>query len=134
VGILGGQYMRQLKIMIIDDEEGIVFLIKKTYERKGFVAFGANDGLTAIEIFKKERPDIIFIDIHMPFSAIDGIETLKRIREIDEKANCVMLTRIYDDNSIMRTKALGARHYITKPFEIEDLDKCIDEVRNKGEG
>lgn len=123
--------MRQLKIMIIDDEEGIVFLIQKTYQKKGFVTCGANDGLTAIEVFKKERPDIIFIDIHMPFSAIDGIETLKRIKEIDKDANCVMLTRIYDDNSIMQTKALGAMHYITKPFEIEDLDKCISEVQDK---
>ena len=126
--------MRQLKIMIIDDEKGIVFAIEKTYEKKGFIAFGASDGLTAIEVFQKERPDIIFIDIHMPFSAIDGIETLKRIKEIDKNANCVMLTRIYDDNSIMQTKALGAMHYITKPFEIEDLDRCIDEVKNKGDG
>jgi DNA-binding response OmpR family regulator len=128
---MGGLYMRQLKIMIIDDEEGIVFTVKKTYERKGFITFGASDGLTAVEVFKKERPDIIFIDIHMPFSAIDGIETLRRIKEIDEKTNCVMLTRIYDDNSITRTKALGAMHYITKPFEIEDLDKCISEVQEK---
>lgn len=123
--------MRQLKIMIIDDEAGIVFLVQKTYQKKGFATCGANDGLTAVEVFKNEHPDIIFIDIHMPFSAIDGIETLKRIKEIDEKANCVMLTRIYDDNSIMQTKALGAMHYITKPFEIEDLDKCISEVQDK---
>ena len=126
--------MRQLKILIIDDEEGIVFLVQKTYQKKGLVTCGASDGLTAVEVFKKERPDITFIDIHMPFSAIDGIETLKRIKEIDENANCVMLTRIYDDNSIARTKALGARHYITKPFEIEDLDKCIDEIKNQGDG
>ena len=123
--------MRKLKIMVIDDEEGIVFLVQKTYQKKGFVTFGANDGLTAVEVFKKERPDIIFIDIHMPFSVIDGIETLKKIKGIDEKANCVMLTRIYDENSIARTKILGAMHYITKPFEIEDLDKCISEVQEK---
>ena len=123
--------MRQLKIMIIDDEKGIVFIVQKTYEQRGFVTCGANDGLTAVEVFQKERPDIIFIDIHMPLSPIDGIETLKRIKEIDKDTNCVMLTRIYDDNSIMQTKALGAMHYITKPFEIEDLDKCISEVQDK---
>jgi len=126
--------MGQFKILVVDDEEGIVFLVQKIYQKKGFITFGANDGLTAVEIFQKERPDITFIDIHMPFSPIDGIETLKRIKQIDENANCVMLTRIYDDNSILQTKALGAMHYITKPFEIEDLDKCISEVQDKLEG
>ena len=123
--------MRQLKILIIDDEKGIVFTVQKTYERKGFITFGASDGITAVELFKKEKPDIIFIDIHMPLSPIDGVETLERIKKIDQNANCVMLTRIYDELIISQTKRLGAMHYITKPFEIEDLDKCINEVQEK---
>jgi len=64
-------------------------------------------------------------------SPIDGVETLRRIKNIDEKANCVMLTRIYDNITIGETKELGALHYITKPFETEDLDKCIKEVEAK---
>lgn len=121
--------MSQFKILVIDDEYGIVFLVQKVYKKKGFLTFGASDGIKAVEIFEKERPDITFIDIHMPHSPIDGIETLKRIKDIDKNANCVMLTRIYDNISISETKALGAMHYITKPFEIEDLDKCVNEVQ-----
>jgi DNA-binding response OmpR family regulator len=123
--------MSQLKILIVDDEEGIVFLLQKVYKKKGFFVFGANDGIKAVEIFEKELPELVFIDIHMPFSPIDGIETLQRIKAIDKNANCVMLTRIYDNVSITQTKALGAMHYITKPFEIEDLDKCVNEVQSK---
>jgi len=123
--------MSQLKLLIVDDEEGIVEMIQKIYKKQGFVTFGAADGLTAVEIFQKERPQINFIDVHMPFSSIDGVETLKRIKEIDKNANCVMLTRIFDDKTILTTKALGAMHYITKPFEIEDLDKCVNEVQSK---
>lgn len=123
--------MSQLKILIVDDEYGIVFMVQKVYSKKGFITFGASDGIKAVEIFEKERPDLAFIDIHMPYSPIDGIETLRRIKVIDKNANCVMLTRIYDNISISQTKALGAMHYITKPFEIEDLDKCINEVQSK---
>ena len=121
--------MKQLKILAVDDEYGIVFLMEKVYKKKGYLTFGATDGIKAVEIFEKERPDITFIDIHMPYSPIDGIEVLRRIKAIDKNANCVMLTRIFDDESISNTKTLGAMHYVTKPFEIEDLDKCINEVQ-----
>lgn len=123
--------MGQFKILIVDDEYGIVFMVEKIYKKRGFTVFGANDGVKAVEIFEKERPDIAFLDIHMPYSPIDGIQTLERIKKIDQGANCVMLTRIYDNLSINQTKALGAIHYITKPFQTEDLDKCIAEVQSK---
>jgi len=123
--------MSQFKLLIVDDEEGIVFFMKKIYEKRGYAVFGATDGITAVEIFKKKRPEIIFIDIHMPYSPIDGIEVLKRIKDIDKNAYCVMITRIDDKQAIVRSKELGALHYIPKPFETEDLDKCIDEVKEK---
>jgi len=123
--------MSQFKILIVDDEYGIVFMIDKIYTKRGFTVFTASDGIKAVEIFEKERPDLTFIDIHMPYSPIDGVETLERIKQIDQNANCVMLTRIYDNIIIAQTKRRGAMHYITKPFQTEDLDKCISEVQTK---
>jgi len=123
--------MSPLKILVIDDEYGITFMVDKIYTYRGFTVFKASDGIKGVEIFDKERPELVFIDIHMPESPIDGVETLRRIKNIDEKANCVMLTRIYDNITIGETKELGALHYITKPFETEDLDKCIKEVEAK---
>ena len=123
--------MSNFKLLVIDDEESIIFLIKMVYEKRGFTVFTAADGITAVEIFKKERPELSFIDVHMPFSPIDGVETLKRIKEIDKDAYCVMITRIDDRQTVARARALGALHYIPKPFEMEELDKCIDEVKQK---
>ncbi len=123
--------MNKLKILIVDDEYGITFMVDKIYTKRGFIVFKASDGIKAVEIFEKEHPDLVFIDIHMPYSPIDGVETLERIKKIDQNANCVMLTRIYDNIIISQTKGLGAMHYITKPFETEDLDKCIKEVEAK---
>lgn len=123
--------MSQLKLLIVDDEPAIVELTKRYYEKRDFLTFGATDGVAAVEVFRKERPEFSLIDIHMPFSAIDGIEVLKQIKEIDKDANCIMATRIHDEESINRARALGAKYYIIKPFEAEDLDKCIEEIKQK---
>lgn len=123
--------MNQLKLLIVDDEPAIVELTKRYYEKRDFLTFGATDGVAAVEIFQKERPEVNLIDIHMPFSTIDGIEVLKRIKDIDKNANCIMATRIHDEDSIQRAKEMGAKYYIIKPFEAEALDKCIEEIKQK---
>jgi len=117
-----------LKLLVVDDEEGIVDFVKKIYSRRGFVTFGATDGIKAVEIFRKERPQINLIDIHMPFSPIDGVETLRRIKEIDKGAICIMVTRITEKEKVEQSKQYGASSYILKPLELEDLDKAISEA------
>lgn len=119
---------QQLKLLVVDDEEGIVDFTKKIYSRKGFLTFGATDGMAAVEIFQKERPQINLIDVHMPYSPIDGIETLKRIKEIDKNAICIMVTRITDKDKVDQARALGASAYVLKPLELEELDKVISET------
>lgn len=118
----------KLKLLIVDDEEGIVDFIKKIYSRRGFITFGATDGVTAVDIFNKERPQVSLIDIHMPYSPIDGIETLKRIKEIDKNAVCIMVTRITEKDKVEKSKELGASAYILKPLGLEELDKVISET------
>ena len=119
---------KQLKLLVVDDEEGIVDFVKRIYSRKGFITFGATDGVTAVEIFRKERPQVNLVDIHMPFSPIDGVETLRRIKEIDKGAICIMVTRITEKDKVEQSKRFGASAYILKPLELEDLDKAISEA------
>ncbi len=119
-----------LKLLVIDDEPGIVDYVKKIYQRKGFLTFGATDGISAVEIFQKERPNISLIDIHMPYSPIDGVETLKKIKEIDPEACCIMVTRITEKDKVEQSKKLGAKAYILKPLELQDLDKAISNALN----
>lgn len=119
---------KNLKLLVVDDEEGIVDFVKKIYARKGFTTFGATDGIAAVDIFNKERPRINLIDIHMPYSAIDGVETLRRIKEIDKSAICIMVTRVTEKDKVEQSKQYGAAAYVLKPLEIEELDKIISEV------
>ncbi len=125
------EHNQSLKLLIVDDEPAIVDFTQRIYQRKGFTTFGVTDGIKAVEIFEKERPQINLIDIRMPFSPIDGLEVLKRIKDIDKNANCIMVTRIHDEESVERARALGAGHYLIKPFELEKLDECIEEITKK---
>ncbi|MBI4706353.1 MAG: response regulator [Candidatus Omnitrophica bacterium] len=120
-----------LKLLVVDDEEGIVDFTTRIYTRKGFITFGATDGIKAVEIFEKERPDISLIDVHMPYSPIDGIETLKRIKNIDKNAICIMVTRITEQDTVDVARGFGADAYVLKPLEMEDLDKVISDVIKK---
>lgn len=119
---------KPLKLLVVDDEEGIVDYIKKIYSRKGFVTFGATDGISAVDIFNKEKPRVNLIDIHMPYSPIDGVEVLRRIKEIDKDAVCIMVTRVTEKEKVEQSRRLGAAAYILKPLELEDLDKAISEA------
>lgn len=116
------------KLLIVDDEPTIVEFVQKIYQKKGFTTFGATDGIAAVEVFKKERPEVSLIDIHMPFSPIDGVETLRRIKEIDKDAVCIMVTRITEKQKVEESKKFGASAYILKPLELEELDKAISQV------
>ena len=125
------QNNQPLKLLVVDDEEGIVHFTKKIYEHKGFIAFGATDGVAAVDIFKKERPQISLIDVHMTYSPIDGIETLRQIKEIDKDAVCIMVTRITEQDKVDAARNAGAFAYLLKPLTAEDIDKVIKEAREK---
>ena len=122
--------MGQLKLLVLDDEPGIIDFISKIYRTRGFDVFGATDGIAALEIFKKERPHISLIDIHMPYSPIDGVEALRRIKEIDSKAICVMITRISEPDKVKLAREYGAFSYLLKPMDMEELDKALDSARS----
>lgn len=117
-----------MKLLVVDDEKGIVDYTTKIYSRKGFRTFGAYDGVSALEIFRKEKPDICLIDIHMPFSQIDGLETLKRIKELDKDVSCIMVTRMTDNASVEKSREMGAAAYVTKPLRLDDLNSVLLQV------
>jgi CheY-like chemotaxis protein len=122
------EYTQPYKLLIVDDEPGIVDLIKKIYRQKGYITFGAGDGIAAVEIYQKEQPTVTLIDVHMPYSPIDGVETLQRIKAINPVAVCIMLSRITDPEKVEASRAAGASAYILKPMEIEDVDQAIFEA------
>ncbi|MEI8349200.1 MAG: response regulator [Candidatus Omnitrophota bacterium] len=121
--------MEKRRILVVDDEEDICIFLKDILARVGFEVYTALSGQQAMEIFKKYKPHACIIDVHMPFSEYDGIEVLRRIKELDKKTNCVMITRIDDDEKITEAASLGAQEYLIKPVRLEKLKELAESLK-----
>ncbi len=116
----------QRKVLIVEDEQDICKFMKRMLELKGcqvFAAFTAQEGW---EIFQKEKPNAVSIDILLSHSEFDGIELLRRTRKIDKDVLCIMVTRIEDKKSIEEVKALGVAGIFIKPPDAKELDRFIE--------
>ena len=111
------------KILIVDDDEGIRFLLKAFLDRRGFDSLTAGSGEEALEIVRKEHPRMILLDVMMP--GMDGILTLKKILEIDPQAGVVMATGLQDEDLIREAAHLGAYASVFKPFDLKYLELVV---------
>lgn len=116
---LGGRHMK--KILIVDDEEGIRFLYKEELEEEGFKVELANNGKEALEKLSLFRPDLVTLDIKMP--VMDGIEALKRIREVDRQLPIVLCSAYGEYKQDFTTWASDA--YVVKCADLTEFKSTI---------
>ena len=121
---------QSVKILVVDDEEGILDFVQRILRFRGFETFGTMDGVEAVKIFEKERPAIVLIDVQLNDSKIDGIEVLEHIKKIAPSTVCLMITRITEPDAIDKAKTLGAEQYLLKPLDTKELlAQVADAVR-----
>lgn len=115
------------KILVVDDERAIVqsirMLLKDSYE-----IVSASSADEAVDLFRRERPDLILLDIIMP--GVSGVEVLKIIREQDPTIPVIVLTATKMVKPAVEAMKVGATDYITKPFDIEELRLIIKKSLN----
>lgn len=111
------------KLLIIDDEEGIRKVLTLSLTNDGYEVSAAAGGEEGIEIFKKESPPIILTDIKMP--GMDGIETLKRIKELNPDAEVIMITGHGDMDLAIEALKLDASDFLNKPIKDEALSVAL---------
>jgi two-component system, response regulator, stage 0 sporulation protein F len=114
---------REEKILIVDDEDGVRGLLVEYFRRKGFNVLEAPSGEKAIEIVKNEKPAVMLLDITMP--GMDGLVTLKKIREFDKEIGVVMATALQDETIAQEAARLGSYSYVLKPFDLQYLDLVV---------
>lgn len=114
------------KVLVVDDEEPILELLKYNLEKGGFEVKTAIDGMRAVEIAKKFVPDLVLLDIMMP--KMDGVETCRLLRDIPElqKTFVVFLTARSEEYSEVAAFDVGADDYITKPIKPRALMSRIN--------
>ena len=121
--------MGKKKIMIVDDEENILELVKVLLEQEGFEVLTASSGKECLEKLKKVKPDLILLDIMMP--GMTGREVLEKIRENPKTKHLkvAFLTVVrYSEISKKEFKNLNVLDYITKPFDNKDLIRRVKKL------
>jgi two-component system response regulator AtoC len=112
-------------ILIVDDDDVIQETLSDVLKKRGYEIFLASSGKEALEMLKKHLIDLILLDIRLP--DIDGLEVLKKIKEIDSEILVIMMTAVCTDipTAVAAMKS-GAYHYLNKPFELDELKLLIE--------
>lgn len=107
-----------MKILIVDDDADLIEGLRWYLEAQGYQILAAVDGEAAIEVFRREQPDLVILDIMMP--KVDGIKVCETISS-ESEALIMMLSARDSEIDKVRALKLGADDYVTKPFHVSEL-------------
>ncbi|PWV97842.1 two-component system response regulator MprA [Paenibacillus cellulosilyticus] len=110
--------MRQ-RIFVVDDDEKITSLLRRSLAFEGYEVNIANDGQSGLKLLQQEDPDLLILDVMMPI--MDGWEVCRRVREAGSSVPVLMLTAKDDIQDRVKGLDLGADDYLIKPFALEEL-------------
>lgn len=111
--------MEKKKVLIVDDQNGIRVLLLEVFSSEGYNTFQAANGKIALEIVKRESPDLVLLDMKIP--GMDGLEILKHIKAIDSSIKVIMMTAYGELDMIKEATDHGALMHFTKPFDIDEM-------------
>lgn len=117
----------KIKVLVCDDSMLVRKKLKGMLEEEmGCLVCEASNGLQAIEVYKKELPQLVFMDIVMPEA--DGLEALRGIRQFDGQAKVVMLSSTGTSSKLIEALKIGATDFIQKPYDQEQIQKALAKV------
>lgn len=115
------------RVVIVDDNEDITSVMSDILDIGGFNIVGiGHDGKEAVSLYRKHKPDFIFLDVRMPI--MNGIQALKEIKDKNPNANVIMITADDGTGIIQELKKLNATAIIVKPFKIETIFETIKNI------
>jgi DNA-binding NtrC family response regulator len=117
---------RRKKILVVDDDVDITRIVTKMLSHDDHEVETAFSGAEALEKISFRKPDIILLDIMMP--QMNGLEVLRKIKEIDPSIYIIMITAFGDIDSYLDAMEWGAFEYMNKPFETEELLRMINKT------
>ena len=120
---------KRSRILVVDDERGLVKIIRLNLEHDGFEVVEASNGTQALDKLRETLPDLVLLDVMLP--DMDGFTVLKLIREIGSTP-VIMLTAKGEEEDKVRGLELGADDYVTKPFSPRELTSRIRAVLRRG--
>ncbi len=120
--------MKDKKVLVIDDEEELLTLLKVRLESAGYSVSLANDGKMGIQQAKEQKPHVILLDLMMP--EMDGFQVCQQLKsdQKTEEIPIVALTCLGEEEAAKKALKLGVKSYIVKPFDSEMLLTTLREV------
>ncbi len=115
-----------MKVMVVDDSEFMRRVLSEIIEHMGMEVVEAKDGASALDMYEKEKPDIVTLDIVMP--GMNGLETLKKLREKYPKSRVIMVSALSEKSMVKEAIDAGAVDFIVKPFKKEDVKEALTDA------
>lgn len=122
--------MKKERILVVEDEEGIVLGLEENLKFAGYEVLTASDGATGFKTAMKQKPDLILLDIMLP--KMSGYEVCRQLRDNGKQMPIIMLTARGDEFDKLHGFEMGADDYVTKPFSIDELLARIKAVLLRG--
>jgi two-component system chemotaxis response regulator CheY len=114
-------------ILIVDDSSFMRKLIRRIFEREGFLVIGeAENGVICIEKFRELRPEFVTLDVTM--SRMDGIQTLTALMGINPDAKVIMISALGQESIIKEAILIGAKTFIVKPFKNGQVISAVNKM------
>ncbi len=123
--------MKNIKVLVVDDDANICELLRLYLEKEGFFVFTCGDGVTAVELEMKQKPDIILLDIMLP--GFDGWQVCREIRK-NSNVPIIMVTAKNETFDKILGLELGADDYISKPFDTKEVVARVKAVLRRTSG
>ena len=121
--------MNKIKVLLAEDEASLGMIVKESLESRNFLVFHAENGENAKEIYLKEEPDILVLDVMMPIK--DGFTLAKEIREENKNIPIIFLTAKSQTADVLEGFNHGGNDYLKKPFSMEELIVRINSLLNR---
>jgi len=116
------------KILVIDDEQGIRYLLDTLLSRKGYEVVLAENGRKGLELFRREHPDVVVLDLKMP--EMDGLTVLRQIHGLEPGKPVIILTGAGTGEAERQVRALGVTEYVEKEFSLHLLGDSLKRLLN----
>lgn len=106
-------------VLVVDDDATFRARLVRAFESRGMEALGAENGEAALELARRESPELAVVDLRMP--GLSGLDVVRELKAIDPMTNVVVLTGYGSIATALEAVRLGATHYLTKPADVDDL-------------
>ena len=121
--------LKQIVLLYADDEPDILKHYSNYFKNYFRVVHTAVDGKEALAAYRENKPDVVILDINMPY--LSGLEVAKKIRESDSDVNIILLTARGDKEALMEAVELGLVTYLEKPIQRDALKKALTKLNQK---